>query len=148
MSNLWDDITKTIREGVDTVVEKTEELTKIGKIKVDILNIKRQIDKQFSELGGHVYHLIAEEKKSDVSGNDEVKKMISAVKKLEAQLDEKNEELERVKNKETETKEEPAPSATEVKTESVPVAKAAKPKAKAKPKTKTTTSAKKESETA
>jgi len=45
MANLWDDIAKTIREGVDTVVEKTEKLTKIGKIKIDILNIKRNIDK-------------------------------------------------------------------------------------------------------
>ena len=60
MANLWDDIARTIRDGVGTVVEKTEELTKIGKIKVDIINIKRNVDKNFSELGGKVYHLIVE----------------------------------------------------------------------------------------
>ena len=54
MANLWDDIARTIREGVDTVVEKTEELTRIGRIKVDILNIKRKVEKNFSELGGRV----------------------------------------------------------------------------------------------
>ncbi len=63
MANLWDDIAKTIREGVDTVVEKTEELTKIGKIKIDILNIKRNVQKNFSELGGRVYHLITAKKR-------------------------------------------------------------------------------------
>ena len=100
MSSLWDDIAKTIRESVDSVVGKTEELTKIGKIKVDILNTKRQVEKNFSELGGKVYHMIAEEKKSQIAGNKEVKEIIARLKDLETTLEEKNEELERVKSKE------------------------------------------------
>lgn len=99
MANLWDDIAKTIREGVDTVVEKAEELTKIGKIKVDILNIKRNVEKKFSELGGRVYHLIAKEKKTGVSNDKEVKELIECVKILEKDLDEKKLELEKVKSK-------------------------------------------------
>lgn len=106
MSTLFDDITKTIREGVDTVVEKTEELTKIGKLKVEIINIKRQIEKNFAELGGKVYHLVSEEKKSQVASNKDVKELIDHVKKLESQLEEKNLDLQKVKNKEqTEEKE-------------------------------------------
>ncbi|MFQ5606164.1 MAG: hypothetical protein ACE5HS_23075, partial [bacterium] len=69
MANLWDDIAKTIREGVDTVVEKTEELTKIGMIKMDIINIKRNVDKNFSELGGKVYHLLVEENKAQIAND-------------------------------------------------------------------------------
>ncbi len=99
MSTLWDDITKTIRDSVDTVVGKTEELTKIGKIKVDVINIKRNIEKQFAELGGTVYHLI-EEKKTSITSNADVKTIVEKVKNLEEQLNAKNEELANVKEKE------------------------------------------------
>lgn len=99
MSTLWDDIAKTIRDSVDTVVGKTEELTKIGKIKVDIINIKRNIEKQFAELGGTVYHLI-DENKTSIASNADVKAVVEKVKELEEQLDAKNAELEKVKAKE------------------------------------------------
>lgn len=97
MPNLWDDIAKTIREGVDTVVEKTEELTKIGRIKVDIINIKRNIDKNFSELGGKVYHLIVEEKKTQIAGDSEVKRIVDSIKILEKELKTKESEIEKIK---------------------------------------------------
>jgi hypothetical protein len=111
MASLWDDIAKTIKEGVDTVVEKTEELTKIGKIKVDILNIKRNIEKNFTELGGRVYHVVVEEKKTQVAGDKEVKDIIESIKLLERELQRKKEELDNIRKKET-VKEEAASTKT------------------------------------
>ena len=97
MANLWDDIAKTIREGVDTVVEKTEVLTKIGKIKIDILNIKRNIEKNFSELGGRVYQLITKEKDTEISTDKEAREVIECIKIIEKELDDKKSELAKVK---------------------------------------------------
>jgi predicted RNase H-like nuclease (RuvC/YqgF family) len=94
MADLWEDIQKTIREGVTTIAEKTEELTKIGRAKVEILNIKRQIERKFAELGGKVYHLIAEEGSARVASNPEVKDLIADVQRLETQLEEKRKEIE------------------------------------------------------
>jgi len=101
MANLWDDIAKTIREGVDTVVEKTEKLTKIGKIKIDILNIKRNVDKNFSELGGRVYHLITKEKMAEISADKDAREIIECIKILEKELDDKKSELEKIKSKQS-----------------------------------------------
>lgn len=130
MSNLWDDIARTIREGVDTVVEKTEELTKIGKIKVDIINIKRNVEKNFSELGGKVYHLIVEESKTKVAAQKEVKEIIECVKILEQELQEKNLELKKIKSKENgQAKSETAAKATSA-TKAAASATKAKPKAR------------------
>lgn len=97
MANLWDDIAKTIKESVDTIVEKTEQLSKIGKIKVDIINIKRNVEKNFTELGGKVYHIIVEEKKTQVATDKKVKEILKSVKQLENDLQEKNRQLEKVK---------------------------------------------------
>ncbi len=115
MGNLWDDIAKTIREGVDTVVEKTGELTKIGKIRIDILNIKRNIDKNFSELGGRVYQLITEEKETEISTDKEAREVIECIKILEKELDDKKSELAKVKSKKSSTSESKSATKTEAK---------------------------------
>ena len=108
MAKLWDDIAKTIREGVDTVVEKTQELTKLGKIKVDIINIKRNVEKNFSKLGGHVYHMIVEESKTQISGDKEVKELVDCIKILENELAEKKAELQNIRSS---VRSEPDPAA-------------------------------------
>ncbi len=105
MADLWEDIQKTIREGMTTIAEKTEELTKIGRAKVEILNIKRQIERRFTELGGKVYHLIAEEGSARVASNSEVKDLIAAIKQLEKQLEDKRKEIEDLSRRKTEADE-------------------------------------------
>jgi hypothetical protein len=63
MSKIWEDIRKSIKDlgkeaatktGEFTKIarDKAEEVTKIGKVKLEILQIKRDIDRYYSELGG------------------------------------------------------------------------------------------------
>ena len=93
----WDDLTSMFKRGVSTVAKKTDEYTKIGKLKVDIIGIKREIDKQFTMLGGKVYQLIVEENNTKIASNDEVKQIIDEVKNLNEKLNQKKEELEQVR---------------------------------------------------
>ncbi len=105
-SSLWEDIKKTVKEGFSTAAEKTEEYTKIGKLKVDILNIKRNIDKTFTDLGRDVYSLMKGAKKSDVTKNEKVTNHISQIDELKAKLKAKEAEIDTVR-KESASKEEP-----------------------------------------
>lgn len=86
---------ESIRDGFELVVDKTEEYGKIGKLKVDIFSIKRNIEKQFTELGGRVFELLTEEK--NVKTDDEVKKLVAEIKKLEEDLHQKEAEINKVK---------------------------------------------------
>lgn len=97
-STLWEDIKKTVKEGVSVAAEKTEEYTKIGKIKVDILNIKRNIDKLYEDLGKEVYRLLSSGKKSDVAGNPKVEALFGKLKAQLAALKKKESEIEHVKD--------------------------------------------------
>jgi GTPase involved in cell partitioning and DNA repair len=106
MSSLFDDITKGIKEGITVVADKTDELTKIGRLKVEILSVKRNIEKKFTELGGRVYHVITVDKVADIDKDEEVKRMVAELGDLEQKLNEKNAEIENVKEtKEAERKE-------------------------------------------
>ena len=86
MENLWGKIKKSVIEGASYAAEKTEELTKLGKIKIEILNVKRKISGQFSELGGITYEAIKAKTVEKELASDNVKALIKTIKGLESEL--------------------------------------------------------------
>ena len=107
MSPLWENIKQKLKEGVTVAAEKTEEYTKIGKIKVEILNINRNIDKTFTNLGKEVYTLIDKKKTSGISNNKKVTELIAKINELKSSLAAKEAEIEAIKQEaSSKTKEE------------------------------------------
>ncbi|MFC1492912.1 hypothetical protein ACFL6O_03060 [candidate division KSB1 bacterium] len=103
MTTLWDNIKKGLmdsakmaKEGAHIAAEKAEELGKKSKIMIDISNVKRKIEKDFTELGGKVYHLVQEENVKDVSGNEEVQALMKSIKEHEEELDLKHKEMDEI----------------------------------------------------
>lgn len=103
MSTLWDSIKKGLsdgarlaEEGAHIATKKAKELSKKSMVHIEIGNIKRKIEKQFSELGGKTYHLIQEEKVKDITTKDDIKELLDAITSLENELKEKQEELEKI----------------------------------------------------
>lgn len=106
MGTLWEDIRDGIRDGIELVVDKTEEYTKIGKIKVEMMGIKRNIEKKFSELGGKTYEILKEGGRKSVGADEEIKQLVAELSELETSLDEKKNEIIKVREeKEQERKE-------------------------------------------
>ena len=99
MENLWTQIKKSVIEGASYAAEKTEELTKLGKAKIDILNTKRKISAKFSELGGITYEAIKEKTVDKEIKSDRVKSLIEALEKLESELEAKEKQYEELQKK-------------------------------------------------
>ncbi|MEO0135596.1 MAG: hypothetical protein ABIK59_04840, partial [candidate division WOR-3 bacterium] len=72
-----------------------EDLSKKGRLKMQISSLNREIDKKFSYLGGLVYQLI-NEGKTDIAEDEKVKEVILEIKKLEEELKLKEEEYKKV----------------------------------------------------
>ena len=142
-STLWEDIKKTVKDGVSVAAEKTEEYTKIGKVKVDVLNIKRNIEKLHEDLGKEVYRLISTGKKTDLASNEKVTGLVQKLDDQQEMLNKKEKEIERIKKeaeKKTQTRKKSAETkkTPEAKSESAGAGKPtgktkAKPAAKPKP---------------
>ena len=99
MENLWKRIRKSVAEGVSIATEKSEEFTKLGKLKLEIMNTKRKISKSFTELGGLTYDAFKEGKTNEIAKSSEVKELISSIKELEAELDGKEQKFDEMKKK-------------------------------------------------
>ena len=112
-SSLWKDIKKTVKDGISVAADKTEEYTKIGKIKVEILNINRNIDKAHTNLGIEIYSLMKSKSPGDISKNAKALKLVGEIDKLKTSLKAKEKEIKEVKKEsavENKTKESPTPS--------------------------------------
>ncbi len=87
MGDLWEKIRKSVIDGVQIAAEKTEELTKLGKIKIEILNIKRKISKNFTELGSITYEAIKEGTTKKELESDKVNAIIETLKGFDSELE-------------------------------------------------------------
>ena len=99
MENLWEKIRKSVIDGVSLAAEKTEEFTKLGKAKIEIMNSKRKISAKFTELGSIIYDAIKKGKTEEAIKSSEVKELVKNVKTLEAELNGKEEKFEEMKKK-------------------------------------------------
>ena len=98
MDTLWDKVKKNLVEWYDTAYEKTDELARLGKKKIEMAGLNRAIEKHLSELGGTVYDLIEVQGKGGVIAKDEkVSKLVEEVKGLEEQLKAKEQEIDAIK---------------------------------------------------
>ncbi len=55
MADFWGKFKKNILESFNEAIDKTEELTSVGKIKMEILHIEHHLDEKYAELGKYVY---------------------------------------------------------------------------------------------
>jgi len=98
---LWDKIKKTVVDGMTTAAEKTEEYTKLGKAKIEVLAVKRKISKNFAELGGIVYDAVKAKKEKEVFDSPESKILIATLNDLDKELEAKEKALEDLSKEES-----------------------------------------------
>ena len=102
MEKLWVRVKKSVVESATFAAEKTEELTKLGKAKIEILNTKHKISKSFTELGGLAYDSLKAGKADEMVKSKGIKAVIASIQKLEKELVEKEKAYEEVKQTSTE----------------------------------------------
>ena len=139
MSNLWKEIKENVKEWgavaikkADEVsklaVEKTGDFTKISKIKLDIRQTQKDIDKNFEDLGRYIYVQVKDKNvtsfKTNTEFNDAIKKLDdfkTKIKNFEKEIDNIKKEVEKA-----EVVEKPKQTVTPKKTQAKKITKTAK----------------------
>ncbi|NLG16242.1 MAG: hypothetical protein GX556_02795 [Fibrobacter sp.] len=88
MDNMWEKIKKGLKDGAALSMEKIEEYTKLGKLKVEEMAAKRKIERNFMDLGERAFDLIEEGKGSEVAQDLTVRKSVENVSALRDELKE------------------------------------------------------------
>ena len=84
--NAWEKIKKSVRDGAALSIEKIEEYSKIGKLKVEEFATKKKIERNYVDIGERVFELIQSRKNTDVVNDAVVKKAIANIESLKDEL--------------------------------------------------------------
>ena len=97
MGTFWEDVKKTVKQGLSVAAEKTEEYTRIGKIKVDIMGIKKDIDKTYREMGMGVYELLDKKQAAAIAKDKILLELKVKIDNLKQTLKDKEAEIEEIR---------------------------------------------------
>ena len=97
MENIWKKSKKSIRDVYHSVSDKAEELTKIGRLKLEMVAVKRDIEKAFIELGGRIYHAFQENKENSILADQDVKIIIEVIENKDSKLKDLNQKVQHIR---------------------------------------------------
>jgi hypothetical protein len=97
MGTTWNKIRKGMSEGFQNLSDKTGEMTKIGRLKIEIIALKRDIEKAFIELGGRVYHQVEEKHEAEILSDEKIKKLIKDINSFETKLKSLEDKIQKVR---------------------------------------------------
>ena len=108
MSKIWNDLKSNMKDWSNAAVEKaeevskvavakTEELTRISKVKLSIHQLYRDKNKELSSLGKLVYNHSKEANMSNFTGNAEFFSYVEKIDSINAEILEKENEIDEIK---------------------------------------------------
>ena len=79
MAPLWDDVKNAIVDGYVYASDKAEEVTQIGRAKVEILKLNRQIARLMGDMGGRVFEMFESGEEAAIPGDES---LVGSVEKI------------------------------------------------------------------
>ena len=93
MSSKWENVKKTVKGTLSNAAATTRKFTKIGKVKLGKMSIKKSIGSTYRKLGEEVYDQVSDGTKGDISSSKKVKNQIAQVNQLKQSIRNKDEEI-------------------------------------------------------
>lgn len=84
--SLWDSIKVWLADATDAAIKEAEDLSRRGRLKMDLLRISRETEKRLARLGSIVYGRFSKEPDAPFAPNEESRKLVREVARLEAEL--------------------------------------------------------------
>lgn len=88
MDTVWEKLKKGLRDGAAYSMEKIEEYSRIGKLKVEEIAAKRKITRNFIDIGERTFDLIEAKKGDQVDDDLAISTSMENIKSLREELEE------------------------------------------------------------
>ena len=96
MTLLWNKIKRNIINNFTEAIDKTEELTSVGRLKLEILRLEHQLDDEYTQLGQYVFKNFS--KYSNIYSTDKkIQKIKKEINRIDTDLQKKEKELCRIR---------------------------------------------------
>jgi hypothetical protein len=84
--NVWEKIKKNFKDGAALSIEKIEEYSKIGKLKIEEFAARKKVERNYVDIGERVFDLVENRADADVVNDLLVKKAMENIRQLNEEL--------------------------------------------------------------
>jgi len=99
IETLWDDVRVWLTDATRSAIKEAEDLSRRGRLKMDLLRLSRDIEKTMAKLGGKVYNRVSKSPDAPVVLDDELNRLVREIARLESELHVKQREYEAEKKR-------------------------------------------------
>ena len=99
MDTVWERVKKSLKDGAVYSMEKIEELSRIGKLKVEEMAAKRKITRNFIDIGERAFDLIESEKGSEAGDDLAIKTSMENIRFLREEIEEINRKISEIQDR-------------------------------------------------
>lgn len=99
IEELWGDVRVWLTDATKTALKEAEDLTRHGRLKMDLMRTSREIEKKMADLGAKVYARFSRNPDVPVVADEELKRLMQEIARLEAELARNQQEYEAEKKK-------------------------------------------------
>ena len=97
MAPLWDDVKNAIVDGYVYASDKAEEVTQIGRAKVEILKLNRQIARLMGDMGGRVFEMFESDEQAAIPGDESLIGSVETIRGFRQDISKWEEEIKQAK---------------------------------------------------
>ncbi len=97
MAPLWDEVKNAIVDGYVYASDKAEEVTQIGRAKVEILKLNRQIARLMGDMGGRVFEMFESDEQAAIPGDESLIGSVETIRGLRQDISKWEEEIKQAK---------------------------------------------------
>jgi hypothetical protein len=97
MAPLWDDVKNAIVEGYVYASDKAEEVTAIGRAKVEILKLNRQIARLMGDMGGRVFEMYESGEQAAIASDESLEGWVEKIRGFRQEIAKWEKEIEAAK---------------------------------------------------
>ena len=97
MAPLWDDVKNAIVEGYVYASDKAEEVTQIGRAKVEILKVNRQMARLMGDMGGRVFEMFESGEQVAIPDDESLVDSVEKIRGFQKDITKWEKEIEQAK---------------------------------------------------
>jgi hypothetical protein len=99
IETLWDDLRLWLSDATNAAIKEAEDLTRRGHLKMELLRVSRDLEKQMARLGGLVYDRWSKSPATPLAPDSEIGPVVREIARLEAERQELRHDYEEEKEK-------------------------------------------------
>lgn len=92
----WERVKESVQKGAEVAAEKVSQYSRIGKLKMDQLILKRRIEKNYTSAGLRVYEFVKDNKTGNIPATL-VDEFIQEIDKSQEEIDNLDDEIAKIK---------------------------------------------------